>query len=435
MPADLTEDAMQILWPPDTRPRRSSAIRSLNTHSGQSTTFSRTRDIAFSVPTLTIPLNPPCRIGCLTGKIMFGGTGRIRIPIGPASATIQEYISGDIGKRAISASLEVKLSEKLTVALGGQLSVDNLGDVFDSIGEGNWTEAASKVFNLTFRLNQSPPLFGFIDRIDFGISGDEHFCFFFLTGVAREELHVQDIGRLSSMLPSAFSDSRVQVDISVTLRLGLSPEAWRACAQRLGGGPILRAATERIADVAARQAVQSFLVAFGIFAAAVIGTLGLLYLSAELCNSARAEGRRWGLLSHYCSGYLEKIRQSHEGQSHYSSHSQTASFMHGWRDAERAIRASNLDRVEQTIIYHFASNYDFDGWGTASNVLRGNFEFAIEHAHSRVGDSIDEDWEVTSIAVGMSNYLAREIDSVVEYLRAARVGGFIQSTNQRSQQR
>lgn len=435
---DLTENALRVLWPPNPDVQQGNFTSNADTRITPSRmrTLSQTRDISFSVPTITIG---PISRRYLRGKIQISGTARVRIPLNSQTGQIQEYISGDIGKRAFSASLETVVNDKLTIAVGAQLTPDNLEEVFVKIGEGDWTGAAAKACNLTFRLNQEPRLFNIVDRIDFGISPDDDLCLFFVTGVCRQEVPIRSIGRLSTMLPSGFPrNAKLQVDISISLRLGLTEAGWAACATRLGGTTALRAAARTIANAATRAAVIAMSAEVAVPLVIVAASAGYLLGMAHLVNQAHITGANWGYLADYCVGYLNKIKYAHDGSPPRRRFSPMMRY--GWDDAEKAIRATSVERVERTIITHFGSTFDRDlasMIGETAEAVEGFFTGTgrsyiqmntVENIHSAVGNTIDTDHEISVVGcLVMARYLSHNMEMLSEYLATSQSGVGIRS--------
>ena len=327
------------------------------------------------------------------------------------------------GEVNIAAKYEREIYNGISAEMNMELTTSDMKQVSQKIAVGDWIGAAGDLFDM--KIKRSIPLTpsGLSNlEVEFDLASDPDLCFFGATGKINIAIPIDRISGLT--LPARYT---VEVEFTVTFRFGLTVDGWSQVAKLVGGGPVIKAATNKIANIATQRVIQGVLTNFGIFSISVAGTLGLLYLTAEICNSTREQGARWGLLMGYCIGYLERIRQSHDAEPGVLTRSKTDRFIDGWNDAERAISMTSLDHVERTIIHHFGSSYDIDVFDSIIN-----WDLSVSNVHSRVGNFIDEDHEITGIALTMSRYMAEEIEAIVAYLGTVRAGGYIRLADQKS---
>ncbi|MGK0176391.1 MAG: hypothetical protein ACI91V_000252 [Lentimonas sp.] len=424
---DLTEESLRILWPPESSSLSRTSSFMVNRHPNQ-------RDVAavteFGITSTPRKFGPfKSRYACC--KIILGGGGKLKAPLLNGSKPEKTQLGLATGRRTsgeanIAAKFEKEIHNGISAEMKMELTTSNMKEVSQKIAVGNWLGAARDLFNI--KIKRGIPLTPSAKTrlaIELDFAPDADLCFFSATGKINMAVPIDRISALS--LPSRYT---VEVEFSVTFRFGLTTEGWTQVAKLVGGGPVIKAATNQIANIAAQRAIKSALTTFGIFSVTVAGTLGLLYVTAEICNSAYETGTRWGLLMGYCTGYLERIRQLHDAAPGTLSRSNTKRFIDGWNDAGRAISATSLDQVERTIIHHFGSNYDIEIFDSIIN-----WDLNVSNVHSRIGNFIDEDHEVTGIALTMSHYMAEEIDKIVAYLGTVRAGGYIRFADQKSERR
>ena len=424
---DLTEEGLQILWPPESPSlsRRTGFI--INRHRNQRD-VSAVAEFGISMPPRNLG---PFRSRYVCCKVILGGGGKLKAPVlGGKKPAINQLglatnrrTSGEVN---IAAKYEREIYNGISTEMKMELTKSNMKQVSQKIAVGDWTGAASDLFDM--KIKRSLPLTssGFSKlKVEFDLVSDPDLCFFGATGKINVAIPIDRISGLT--LPAKYT---VEVEFTVTFRFGLTTVGWSQVAKLVGGGPVIKAATNKIANIAIQRTIQGVLANFGIFSISVAGTLGLLYVTAEICNSAREQGARWGLLLGYCTGYLEKIRQLHDAEPGLLSRSKTDRFIDGWNDAGRAISKTSLEQVERTIIYHFGSSYDIDVFDSIIN-----WDLSVSNVHSKVGNFIDEDHEVTGIALTMSRYMAEEIETIVAYLGTIRAGGYIKLADQKSRRR
>lgn len=419
----LTEQSMRILWPP------SPGLRGVS-RSGSNTrpNVSGASEFAIVLPSRTIG---PKNARYFRWKFVIGGGGKIKAPMlnGAAPARNQLGLGAERstdGNTKVAAKLEREITDGVTAEMALELSNENYNQVSSKIAAGDWTGAVREMFNMKIKGGLPLTASGASKlEMEFDVAPDEHMCFFGATGKLVVAVPIEDV-------PGVPRGYVVELETTVSFRFGLNEAGWARLAQ-IVGGPVIRAATARLATLAAQQAVRSALAAAGIFGIAAVASLGLMYVSVELCNQARSEGARWGMLTDYSLGYLRRLQYAHAtgttARRIRSDGTTNRRAQLGWRDAERAIGASSLRTVERTIIRHFASNFSYELFESLIN-----WEQRVSNVQSRVGDHLDSAHEVRVVAMDMGKYLASDIDDVVAYLGRARAGSFIISADQASRQ-
>lgn len=418
---NLNEQSMRILWPATPGRRRPSG-------GGGSNHPSVSAAAEFQ---LTLPENEvgPFNARYVRAKLIFGGSAKLKAPLlnGGAPAPNQLGLSAERradGTAAIAAKYEREIREGITAEMGVELSSDNFNEVSEHIAAGNWSAAMRSMFNMKIKggipLTQSGS--SGLD-LEFDIAPDRHLCFFGATGKLKVALPLDNVRGLD--LPRGYT---VELESTNTIRFGLTEEGWRRVAQAVGG-PAIRAACAQVGRAAARQAMMTALRGAGIWTVAIVGTLGITYLSVEMCNAAQSEGARLGMLTPYCLGYVSRLQFAHtrgvrERSAVRSYVNQSRRRKLGWDDCSRAMTAGGLRQVERTMIRHFGSDFDINVFESIAN-----WDQRVGNVRSRVGTSIDDRGEMRQIANNMADYLASNIDSVVGYLGRARAGGFIRSAN------
>lgn len=423
---DLTDESLRILWPPES-----------STLAGKSFIASRYRNYRDISTVAEFGITAPQRIfgpfrsrfACC--KFILGGGGKLKAPLLKRQKPTADQLGLAVNRRTsgeinIVAKYERELHNGISMEMNMELTSSDMNQISQKIALGDWMSVASDLFEM--KIKRALPLTPSGNRkleVEFDLKSDQDLCIFGATGKISVAIPIDKISGLT--LPSGYT---VEVELSVTFRFGLTVAGWAQVAKLVGGGPVIRAATNRIVDLGTRRVLQATLTNFGIFSISVADTLGLLYVTAEICSSASEQGARWGLLLGYCTGYLEKIRQCHDAEPGTLSRANTKRFIEGWNDAGRAISTTSLEQVERTIIYHFGSSYDIEIFDSIVNC-----EMSVSNVHSRVGNFIDEEHEVTGIALTMSRYMAEEIDTIVAYLGAVRAGGYVKLADQKSRSR
>ncbi len=404
---------MRILWPPRPRP---------STNGGASTPWTSPN---FEVPFTAQPKKlPPTgvygRSWVIARLELFGVAGKVKASANLKKAATESGVEWNRVEGEIVGKVETQLNGWLKGETALTLNQETINRCSDKIAQGNWKEAGKSL--LSARLKTEKELSSFFKvEGELDITWDEFGCFFGITGKGIFTID------LTSLLPGGGPlTSVIEVEVPVTLRLGLGPKAWEAIARRISG-PALRSAVQSFGNRLIANAVTAELSALGVFTFAAAGAVaagGLMYLNCYLISLAKAEGYRQGNFVNYATGYVRRIiyarAQSEHARRELKNEARSrSSSWNGWKDAERAIRSNSLQIVERTIIDHFGSTATYSIFSGYSN------------PSSLVGSSID-DSEIVDVGMTMGLYLADEIDEIVAYLSRAGAGQFIDNTNRTS---
>lgn len=416
--ANLTKTDMRKLWPGKARKLNETA----------ETPFTPRKPIASGGGERTVPVTlkkfPVREYKYLRYYLVLSGAAKIMLPPGDASNQFAGAFDSNTreAERAIVLKYEAAIAD--SVSFEGNLTPSLAG--CRAIAAGNWNQATKEL--LSGRVKTSHDLWlGIQGATEYDLSADDHLCFFGITAKAAYSMSFHTImetitgGRYDRRNNQVLSNNiMTEIEGALTLRLGLSKEGWVYVAKRISGTTV-RAAVNTIPKLGARAAVTQAIGSMGIPMIGAAAGAGLLYLNGCLLAYFSTKGKRLGILTSYCTGYVVRIFEERTRTSgHYSAHYKrkaasdkgAAHYVAGYKDAHTALRLggrNGLLLVEKILLDNFGVDYHLTmrGW----------------KASNKYGNTIDKEYEeARKIADEMAAYLTDNIDAVSQHVGISNAG-------------
>lgn len=415
---NLTSNDMRRLWPGPARRLNENPVSQIQPRKPiASGGFER------AVP-ITIKKFPVHTVGYFRYYLVLSGAAKIQVPPGNASNQFAAAYDSNTreGERAVVLKYETAITNNITFE--GNMTPSLAG--CRAIAAGDWNGAAKEL--LSGRLKTSHDLwYGIKGATEYDLTADEHWCFFGVTAKVAVPISFHTIaetltgGGYNRKDNVALPDNlMIECEGALTLRMGLSRKGWAYVARRVSGSTV-QAAANSISQQSARAAVTQALGSMGIPMIGAAAGVGLLYLNGCLLCYYASKGKRLGILTTYCNGYLVKIFEARTNDTgHYTRHykntagtdNAAAHYVAGYRDAETAIRrggANGLALIEKILLDNFGLNYHLTmrGW----------------RASKKYGDTIDKEYEeARKIAGEMAAYMTDNIDAVSRHVGVSNAG-------------
>ena len=209
-----------------------------------------------------------------------------------ANSMTSFQVKGD----AIKAAMEKQLTEDVSYSVGVKLEKVKLDDVAEAVKnkdlKGFLAKFAGLEGSLKGKLNVGP-----VNSWEAGAEFALRPIFVKIGGSCKEEYHVPEL------VIAKFS-------VKGSMHVGPSTAGWVKIWKRVGAEALknfAKAGGESLAALWETLVAEGIVAGAGIAAGAIIGTLGITYLTASIVAEARRKGELEGIATWYGSAYLAKV--------------------------------------------------------------------------------------------------------------------------------